>query len=374
MINFTKGQENAIQKAKEWWNCGDPQKPYFVLQGLAGTGKTTVLAYLVNELGMRENTAFATYTGKAAMVLSKKGLPAATIHRLIYKLEDDTVRLEFSLVDSLPDHIKLVVIDEYSMLNDKIFDDLLSFHIPVIFCGDPRQLPPVEDVLTKIQEADAFLDEIVRQEADNPIVLLAHDILKTGDIPAKDYGEKVKIFRFKKAPEDLYTYADQVLCYKNATRKDLNQKIREMRGLSGVWPTQGDKLICTKNNWDLGFGKYPLINGAIGFARSNVVANKNGDLYALDLLISPDYSPSASDIFKICKEPFQKLEWFDKRDRELTHWDFAQAITVHKAQGSEFDKVLVFDDAPRKMLSKEDLTRWLYTAVTRAKEELIYVR
>jgi len=388
-IEYNEGQKKAIEAISNWFK-DENRKQIFVLTGLAGTGKTTIVPAIVENLGIRNNTVYLSFTGKAAMVLNSKGIPAVTIHKLIYRLEQEaddpfeiipTKKLQgkskadliFSKVTSIDNNIKLIVIDEASMISSKIMKDLLSFSVPILLIGDPMQLPPIEDDPKLLTSSDAHLDEIVRQEKDNPIILLSRDILEYGYVPNKRYGKNIKLDIGTRCEDSSFKNADQVLCYKNDTRRELNEKIRALNSLEGDYPIYGDKLICTKNNWDINIGGLPLINGTIGTARSNAVPCEIEKPYSFKILFSPEYTDD-EEIIYVCRHPFQECSYVDRFDKELCLFDYGYAITVHKAQGSEYDNVIIYDDVPRKIVGKETTMRWLYTAVTRAKKNIIYVR
>lgn len=396
-MELNGGQKEGGQKIVKWWK--DPfKKQLFILTGFAGTGKTTIISYIVDELGIKDSTAFITFTGKAAMVMNLKGVPATTIHKLIYLLDPDQQdtegkrkgsdsRLNFFLVDSLPPNIKLIVVDEASMLSKSILADLMSFGIPIILIGDPGQLPPIEDDPKILSTPDHHLSDIVRQQQDNPIIILSQDILEFGKIIPKSYGPEIGMFIGKKVPETSFQKADQVLCYKNSVRNDLNQKIRALNGFEGNLPVKGDKVICTRNNWQIFAGGYPLMNGCIGYSDSvGVCHDVSNDpweevdssyIYAFDMRFRPDFSDNKT-FLKVFKKPFVdcdlSFQQCSRDDKDLVQLDFGYAITAHKAQGSEFNNVIIYDDIPRRMLSDDIIRSWLYTAVTRAKQNLIYVR
>jgi exodeoxyribonuclease-5 len=142
-------QENAMNLIEEWYNNKERKSNFFYLSGYAGTGKSYLISKLPKHLGLKKHQiSFVAYTGKAASVLLVKGLPATTIHRLVYtpvekefksKLNGETIvekKIEFVKNDSIPSY-KLIIVDEISMVNKKIMKDLLSFGIPVLGVGDP---------------------------------------------------------------------------------------------------------------------------------------------------------------------------------------------------------------------------------------------
>ena len=183
---LTAGQADAENLVAHWFYHSDRQT--FVLTGFAGTGKTALLRHAVCErleLVPDVSAAFVTPTGKAATVLIKKGIPACTVHRLIYQsiaeeqeimLNGKKVKIEkltFRRRENIDKRIKLIVLDEASMVSDEVLFDILNFGVKVLLCGDDCQLPPVEGLNSYLHSPDATLTEIVRQEQGNPIIHLS---------------------------------------------------------------------------------------------------------------------------------------------------------------------------------------------------------
>ena len=117
-------------------------EPYTVIAGLAGTGKSELIKFIIAELGLApEEVAYAAFTGKAAQVLRQKGCAGAcTAHKLLYRSvpgTDGRFRHFPKHRDELS-HLKLIVVDEVSMLPKRMWDLLLTYGIPVIACGDPE--------------------------------------------------------------------------------------------------------------------------------------------------------------------------------------------------------------------------------------------
>ncbi len=161
-FSLTDEQQSLIPKLKNWYNNFHTSgKKWFSLSGAAGTGKTTVIRYFIEDMGFKlTDIICAAYVGKAVTVLAAHGLPARTIHSLIYNMvwknvydgHGDIVLDQngmpklgraFELKERLDWEYKLIVIDEASMVNDDLRDDILSFGVPVIFIGDMHQLPPI---------------------------------------------------------------------------------------------------------------------------------------------------------------------------------------------------------------------------------------
>jgi len=412
---LTSDQKNAKNLIIEWFINLDTQ--VFVLSGYAGTGKTYLLRHVVCDclnLVAGRDVAFTAPTGKAASVLIRGGTPAGTIHSLIYKMDDDDFetdengeiihsRLKFIKRDKLP-NLKLIVVDEASMVNGDVINDLLSYGIKILFCGDDAQLPPVNGTSELLSRPDYTLKEIMRQEMDNPIVFLAQKA-RTGErIPYGAFGKIAAVVPRAEftgeVRKKLLLKADQVICGTNRTRAALN---REIRAYSGVdpdlpLPKDGEKLICTLNNWERCVdeeGMFNLVNGIIGFCY-NVEAKSDGiallDFRAefLDYIVKK--IPFDEGIFLDGQyyhgygELAEKLEGGNvvsesnfamihnnkiTGEELISRFEFAYAITCHKAQGSEFDFVIVFD---KSRFFGEEAAKWLYTAITRAKKRLIIVR
>ena len=154
---LTADQITADKLIEDWFLHSTKQ--VFVLSGYAGTGKTTLLKHTVTEtlkLVPEQSAAFVTPTGKAATVLIRGGIQATTLHRLIYQsiatekeieLNGKKIKVEtltFRRRESIDKSIKLIVLDEASMVSDAVLWDLAEFGVKLLLCGDNAQLPPVE--------------------------------------------------------------------------------------------------------------------------------------------------------------------------------------------------------------------------------------
>lgn len=401
MMEFTSCQKNALSHLIKWWE--NASKQYFVLAGFAGTGKSTIIESLVNELrsrvkgGAKKNTfnqasmemyrdfvddsmfivRYCTFTGKAAQVLRSKGLPAVTIHSLIYSpfVDPKTDEVSFNLKSRTEiGDVDLIVVDEASMVNETMREELLSFGIPVIFVGDPGQLGPIatEGASTNIMdEADVFMTTITRQAEDSPIITLA-TMARTGkNIPLKIFSSDVAVFpSFKMSPAGLLK-ADQIICGRNETRKMINEKCRESLGFTSRFPQPGDKLICTKNNFDIGH-----INGLIGVCNEITVPDDflfSGEMKlsfsAPDDNIHTNTTAFAGNFYEAAGE--ERFKFSKKGLRDMEFFEFGYAITCHKSQGSSYAYPVVFEEP---LGSFEDRKRWMYTAITRASQKLIILR
>ena len=383
-MKLSHQQQQAIDAINRWMHS---DQQIFRLFGFAGVGKSVLAKYAATGA-----TLFCAYTGKACYVLRQKGCEAYTIHQLIYtpknkcqkklkeletslKCTDDPVVVfdlerqiafetkklnspNFVLNENSPvKTADLLIIDEISMVGEQMAMDLMSFGTKILVLGDPAQLPPVFGAGWFIQaEPDFMLTEIHRQAKDNPIIRLATRI-REGEWIKPD-GDMVVEWG-SVTPEEVIRY-DQILVGRNATRKAVNRKIRAMLGRVSDTPEKGDRLVCLRNDHEVG-----LLNGAIWETESCY----DGDEY-LDLIIF-DPESNANHIAVeahrhhfMSDAPTQIPYWIRKEAQEF---DYGYALTVHKSQGSEFDKVLVFDESAA---FGKDAAKHLYTAVTRAAKEL----
>ena len=400
---LTADQKNADSLIKDWYYNSTRQ--VFVLAGYAGTGKSTLLKYSITEtLGLipDQSVAFVTPTGKAATVLIRQGISATTLHRLIYQsITQETEievngkkikieKLSFKRRENIDKSIKLIVLDEASMVSDDVMYDLLQFGVKMIICGDNAQLPPVEGLNTYLKEPDFTLRQIVRQQLDNPIIKLSQMAREGIYIPYGRYGDSVSVLnkRFFTGEKRRHclTTADQIICGINKTRTAINNEIRSMLN-RGPFPESGDKLICTLNNWeqfiDSDF-RFNLVNGIIGTVYNPFYDSSTGIgfmQFKVDFLdeLCPEALPFDTGIFTDGRYIYKHGDYFASYDEDgepsgaytLNRFEYGYCIPCHKAQGSEFDNTVIFDES---YAFKEDRNRWLYTAITRTKKKLLLLR
>ncbi|UXM95832.1 ATP-dependent RecD-like DNA helicase [Bartonella sp. HY329] len=373
-MKFSPEQEKALDEVARWLKAG--RSPIFRLFGYAGTGKTTLARYFAETID--GTVQFAAFTGKAAQVLRSKGASnARTLHSLIYRprgeeaVEDEitgktSIAPMFSVNRQSPvTQAALIVVDECSMVDEQLGRDLMSFGTPILVLGDPGQLPPISGggFFTEA-EPDFLLTEIHRQAKDNPIIRLALDVREGRDIAYGDYG-KARIITRNDVNQELVLAADQVLVGTNRTRKRYNQRLRELKGFDAVYPQAGDKLVCLRNDPVKG-----LLNGSLWKVfQSSKETVKPG----INLLINPEDDDRGMAKIKLLKAQFEdpdaEIAWNLKK--RYDDFDYGYALTTHKAQGSQWDKVVLFDES---YAFRETRERWLYTAITRAAEELVIVR
>lgn len=370
-MTWSAQQERAISDVAAWLRDKNG-KQVFRLFGYAGTGKTTLAKELAKSV--KGSVLYATFTGKAALQLRKKGCDdASTIHSLIYTVDicQKTGIASFKLNhDSDLASAKLLVVDEVSMVDETLAQDLLKFGTKILVLSDPAQLPPVKGEGFFINVApDIMLTEVHRQAQDSPIIRMSMDIREGNRLRRGQYGESLVISREdvdQAKMRELVLSADQLLCGMNRTRTAFNRRIRDLKGLTGsseTWhPSVGDRLICLRNNR----AKH-LFNG--GLWEVDEVQDKMGRLDMVVTSLDEKRDPTKIEVFE---EFFNGTEaGLDWRERKETQeFTFGWAITCHKSQGSQWDNVIIFDESGA---FREARTNWLYTAVTRAAERVTVV-
>ena len=363
-MQFSPQQDDALMAVNNWLK--DPGgKQTFYLAGYAGTGKTTIARHLAEDAG---KVLFGAFTGKAALVLRSKGCRgASTIHSMIYKVEDDEradARFILNTFDSPVKDADLVVIDEVSMVGEELGTDLLSFGKRVLVLGDPAQLPPVsgEGYFTA-RTPDFMLTEVHRQAAVNPIIHMSMTIREGRRLEIGSYGESQVMTRAD-ITQARVVEADQVLVGLNKTRRLYNRRLREIKGFEGFFQI-GDRVVCLKNNKEKG-----LLNGGIWTVRE--ILDQNDE--TTEMQVRPlDAGMTRRPVDVLTHHAWltgeeRNIDW--REAKKYQPFDFAYALTCHKAQGSQWDSVVVFDES---RTFGEDRDRWLYTAVTRAAEKVTVV-
>ncbi|MDE6040010.1 MAG: ATP-dependent RecD-like DNA helicase, partial [Muribaculaceae bacterium] len=322
------------------------------------------------------------YVGKAVSVLSQNGLPASTIHSMIYNVHwiqqtsdrgeplfkpdgHPKMRLEFSLKDHIAGDPQLIIVDEATMVNDELCGDILSYGIPTVFIGDHNQLPPVFGVSSVMLNPDFWLTKIMRQAEGDPIIWLSQKILNRERIPFGTYG-KCHVVPYIYLDHNYEDY-DMILTPKNALRDEINNHIRrDIRGFHSPLPVIGDKLISRQNDWDRSVdGNLNLTTGMTG-----IVTDINRSLCGanhLSINFHPDIANQEFIDIKLDKRyiamPYEERKMYGLSSYHK--FEYGYCSTVHQAQGSQAPRVLFAD----QYFYDADLTKKIrYTAITRAQE------
>ncbi len=333
-VILNEEQEKAKKLIQNWFlNEDKSKKQCFILTGYAGTGKTFLVSYVVNEVLKLDykKVAYVAPTGKAACVLIQKGcFSATTIHKLIYnvvveeeekEVNGKKIKIKNRFFVKKPNikEYDLIVLDEASMVEKKIMQDLLSFNIPIICCGDLGQLPPINSSNDILSHPDINLTEIVRQEEDNMIIKFA--TMARNGIPFNtgNYGDVIvvkKEFLKENHLKNILLNCDQILCGTNKTCRDINQKVKEWLGLKLDCLNVGEKIICLLNNWGTYLdddGKYSLVNGSTGHVTKNEILNYSTKIGMID------FQPDICD--DICKDLLYDTSIFENGEFK---YDFHQ--------------------------------------------------
>jgi len=362
-MSWSPQQDAALKAVADWLRRGD--RPVFRLFGYAGTGKTTLAKHIAEHVD--GEVAFGAYTGKAALVLRTKGCTdASTIHSMIYRSrESDENGPQFVINRQSPaSKADLIIIDECSMVDEELGRDLLSFGQPVLVLGDPAQLPPVKGggFFTE-GEPDVMLTEVHRQAKDNPIIHLSMMVREGGRLEPGTYGES-RIIRRREIDASTVMAADQILVGLNKTRRLYNARLRELNGYRDPMPAAGEKLVCLRNDKTKG-----LLNG--GTWTIQALRGIRNDFIRMDVLPDDDARRRSVEV-AVHKAFFEGTEEevpFVLR-KESDEFTYGYALTVHKAQGSQWDDLVLFDES---YAFREHRSRWLYTALTRAAEKVTVV-
>ena len=395
-ITLTRKQEEGLRTAVERYRMGEK---YTVIAGYAGSGKSTLVKFIVEALNLdpKEDVAYIAFTGKAATVLQQKGCPnAVTAHKLLYKAKPlPNGSYKFYPRDVLEQDYKVIIVDEVSMLPRQLWEQLLRHHVYILAMGDPFQLPAInpDDDNRVLEKPHVFLDEIMRQAQDSEIIRFSMWI-REGK-PLAQYpcvGEQVQVLNKGDLVSGMYEWADQIICSTNRKRIEINNYMRQLKGF-GPEPEIGDKIISLRNHWDWSSdqGTWALTNGSIGtieyFDTQQIwvpryIYNGGPIPYMFTNMVLDDgekfnYVPVDYTCLTT-GEPLldSKQTYRLNQNKELLEapfeFSYAYAITCHKAQGSQWPKVMVFEEwFPNESLEH---ARWLYTAGTRPEEKLLVIK
>lgn len=369
-------QSAALQGVSGWYSrCRAEMargerlsKPFYCVFGFAGTGKTSLAKSFAE--GVR-NPVFGAFTGKAALMMARAGCAgAATLHSILYTpIEDSDGSVRFVRNEDGPmSEADLLICDEVSMVGEDMARDILSFGVPVLVLGDPAQLPPVKGKGYFInRQPDNMLTEIHRQARDNPIIRLATSVRTGNALELGEYGHS-RVVRQGVLTDDEVTRSGQVICGTHRTRKALITKFRRLLACDGPYPEAGERLVCRQNDKKAG-----ILNGGL-FTVVSVRPGRKKIRMEVESIDFPERGiievASYLALFTGWFDDMSERERFDAL-RGTQVFDFGYALTCHVAQGSQWDDVVIYDES---RVFREDWSRWLYTAITRAADRVTVVQ
>lgn len=377
---LSSDQQVVLDGILKWYDEG--AKQILSVGGFAGTGKTTILAHLAI-VRPELRIAFMSLTGKAVNVMKKKlGKYGAvsTIHSFQYFpiIDERTQQIidwDHRTMAADGDEIEkgqipfkdLLVIDEASMVSKEILNDLESYERPILAVGDHGQLPSIGDSAGLMDNPDLKLEKIHRQAEGNPILKVATIARRRGHLAIKDHSKLVRIVSQHQLPpeiEKVFLTPDPdtlLITGANNQRVGINQRLLLEQGRNldrQPYPQVGDRVICLKNDHATG-----LFNGA----QATVKEIKREYAEWMQVVLDVDGFPASIE----CPMAY----WAFNAPKPVRPnpapngipFDYGYCLTCHKAQGSESKRVVVIGTG----FGDQDMRRrWLYTAVTRAQEEL----
>ena len=422
-FTMTKEQKECVSNIRDWL-FGSSDKRYFVVSGKAGTGKTSVLANFLEESGLNpKNVLVATPTRKAREVLRKK-LPERagwrtrlrTIASVVWKYARPTydgqdqifkkIGKKSPATDRKLEGVTTLVVDEASMITKEEHEALTKYY-RVVYFGDPDQLPPViqedsTDVPSGVLEKPDFvLNRIHRQSKDSPIIDVAARAKKGEQLEFFTVTEGVSWYNETSGDLDknefdkLLGEHDIIISGRNTTRIAANQKIRNIIGVTSypgdTIPKPGEILIANQTLREV-MGMRGINSGdrlvVLEFLGEVDIRSDNDSKEdsqrVLDYRLRVRIEGEESEQEAVIVVSSEMLGGTHVRGNKIVtrdisgprsnvlRCDWGYAITVHKAQGSEWSKVLVLDD----MIDNERIPKknWNYVAYSRAIDKLTTIK
>ncbi len=294
-------------------------------------------------------------------------------------MNEDGMAFAMKPREAIRSDIRLILCDEASMVGRGCANDLALLGIPILAIGDPGQLPPVQEKYGfNVARPDAFLTEIHRQAKDNPIIHLATLAREGRELPYGDYGNGVKVVNNR--DDDVTLDLDREVMALSGTHKKrwaLTSKIRKALGLTQTGPAAGEPLICRKNSQK----HVGMVNGGL-FTNLEDTGNLLRGEASFPLRVQDDDTNTVYDVESVqClfeEHVFRKKGEFSGDAHEVYNargrneqFDFGHVLTVHSAQGSQWDDVALHNEAN---VFREESARWLYTGLTRAAKTLTVIQ
>jgi exodeoxyribonuclease-5 len=392
-MKLTNDQEQALKVILQRYK--DNEK-YVTICGYAGVGKSTLVRFAIEALDVDENkVVYCSYTGKAAEVLRKKGNKnAMTLHKLLY---DSFPRPGGGFYRKPKTYLEynIVVVDEISLAPKSMLEMLLKHNVFCIFIGDNFQLPQIDKNESHdfLEHPHVFLSTVMRQATESEIIQLTMKI-RNGEELKYSSGHEAMVIPKKDLVTGHMLWADQIICATNATRLSLNKQMRDLLGYSGL-PQDGEKMICLRNYWEdfSEDGDAVLVNGTTGILRNPFetyimapryvkMRNHQMNIICGEFISDENKVFNSVDMDKAMIETGEPcLDWRESYalgklknkigDIVPRQFTYGYAITAWKAQGSEWDKALAFEE--KFPFDKTEHARYLYTVCTRASNKLVLV-
>lgn len=387
-----------------------PPNSIIKLTGQAGTGKTTLIKALVEE---RPDAVVCTPTNKAAQVLNSKGLSATTFYRRFYMLEEkvrygqkprfiscrkllmnmagklglpsDWRRCQFKLPEGKIGYTPLLIIDEGTMVNSRMLMEMRLMCDTLVLVGDENQLPPPGDddhpagIFNEL-DTTATLTEVRRQEEGGLVLALA-DAIRT-----EDPGLEELLCQFEPDTSfpELVKRGAQAIAFTNKERQRINFVCRRILGFDQPYPQAGDRMVITNNYSDYLVNGTPAVIDTFNWDGvshvASAVVDTGENIVSADVDMRPFIKDQIASQQTLLLRSFEDPGQTDDEEVRL-EMTFAYCLTAHKAQGSEWDDVIVFDqrgliykiqasDPRRGLPPSEYVRRWFYTAATRARRTI----
>lgn len=392
---FTPSQEKIIQDGVEWFKNSSEQT--FEFAGEAGTGKSVCLNEIVRRLRLSPNEYMPmAYTGQASIVMRLKGFQfARSIHSSLYEFKEiykkfdglDSVDLQFNSPkkemvfqpkppQAIPSYVSLFIIDEGYMVPKQMRSVIESFGKKVLVAGDDGQLPPVSgEPAYCVNYGVHRLTDLMRQALDSPIIYISQRARKGLPIHCGMYGKNVLVIEDKDLCPELIALPQAIVCGTNATRDMLNNYIRQsIKNINSDLPVYGERMICRDNNWAIERDNISLANGLVGtVVNSPGVYGFDGNTFNIDFV--PDLCGSVFDGLQVDYNYF-KAPWQERKGMKFNRWssgekfEFAYALTSYLTQGAEYHTAMYIEEFLRSNIQNQ----LNYSSVTRAKQNLIYVK
>jgi len=384
-MKFSQKQQEVFDEIMHFFLESD--ELVYIFSGVAGSGKSTIINE-INDMLRKEyqkSVAVITLTGKAVSTLKDKGIHnAQTIHSYMYEpiTDEHDNLIGFELTDPSELLEDFIIIDEGSMINEEIFEDVFDLGKKILVVGDENQLPPISKTNFNIMEESNFrLEEIHRLAEGNPIIRLSQHILEHGTLPRNFQSDHINFIQRGKMRSHLEQHGKDyeiILCGMNKTRHTLNKTMRRVNGYNDILPVDGERVICLRNDKMQGIFngemftihsrheyEYYMKGKKVELNRYVIVDDKG--MYR-NVIVHDDVWGS-EDVW--IKYLYERDHEGESKKRLINLFDFGEAVTVWKAQGSEYQNLMFVDEDVSFFV---DRSKFRYTGITRSKDMITIVK